>query len=176
MLRSTTQIRRRAVLGSLLATAATASAGCGAEWAPGVLEDGTRAGASADNDTLLLRNIVAVSATDGVGTLIMTVINQSAVDDALIAVQLEDGLATIRSKPSIVPASGITVYGVDTSQTTDPDHVILRGDPVKAGFAVQLTFVFERSAPVEAELLVKAPTGPFSGVRIPTATKASSGA
>lgn len=97
----------------------------------------------------------------------MTIINEGARDDALIAVELEDGQATVRPRPSPIPAGGITVYGVSTSQTDDPDSVLLRGAPVNAGYIVQLTLTFQYAAPVEVGVLVVPRSGPFRSVPVP---------
>jgi hypothetical protein len=161
-------VRRRVVLGAVLTSATLPATGCGPEWAPGVVDGHTRAGSSADNGSLLLRNIFVVSAVDGIGSLMMTIINETDANDALVAVQMEDGEASIHPRPSIIPGLGMTVYGVDTSQTTDPDTIVVRGDPVVAGYYVQLTSVFERSAPIETAALVKRQAGPYRSVPVPT--------
>lgn len=163
-----TRVTRRVLLVGSAASAAAVAAGCTPEWTSGVLEETAGAGQSTRSGDLLLRNVVAVSAVDGLGTLLMTIVNEGP-EDALVAVQLEGGRATVSPQPSTIPAGGITVYGVDTSQTLDPHRIVLRGEPVDAGYVVQVVFVFRRAAPLELGVLVVPHEGPYRNVPVPTA-------
>ncbi|MFC0623288.1 hypothetical protein [Kribbella deserti] len=108
-----------------------------------------------------------MSVGDDKATLLMTILNEGAHGDALVAVQVQGGSATVRPRPSPIPAQGITVYGVNTSQTEDPDEVVLRGPVVDAGYIVQLTLTFRYAAPVEVGALVMPHRGPYRSVPTP---------
>lgn len=161
-------ISRRSALSWLAASAVGVPlTGCGEDrpgWAGGF---STGHGRAADSGHLALRNIVAVSAIRGVGTLLTTIFNGSNVDDALLAVSVRDGHTTLSPAVIPIPGRGDAVIGLDTSLAEQPGTVILRGTPIRAGYIVWVTFTFQRAAPVEVGSLVMAHDGVYQQVPLP---------
>jgi hypothetical protein len=129
-------------------------------------------GVHADTDGLRLRGVVAVSATSGSATLVSTILNDGAANDALETVRFRGGRAVLGRSPLSLPAGRIRVLGVDTSQGR-ATSASLSGPTLRAGDVVPLTFEFRRAGAVTLNVLVVSREGPFATVPTPSATRSA---
>lgn len=156
----------------LIAVILSALAGCEANINAETQEPYTPGqGVHADTDGLRLRGVVAVSAVNGSATLVGSIFNNSSVGDALETVRLRGGRVLLGRSPLPLPAGGVRVLGVDTSQGK-ATPVALTGRRVRAGQVVPLRFDFRRAGAVTLNVLVVRREGPFATVPAPATTAA----
>lgn len=107
-------------------------------------------------------NAVVVTAADGSGTLIATLVNNDlAHDDSLTTVTAPEGLEVTVPAPVTVGAGGLVNLADDGSLRID-------GASVVAGAVVTVTFDFARSASATLDVPVveKSADGPYSEVPV----------
>jgi hypothetical protein len=121
-----------------------------------------------DTGSLELRGVVAVAPRPGSATLVGTIFNQGEADDQLVEVRFRGGKSTLGADPVTLPAGGVRVLGVDTSQGK-ATSAALQGAPVRPGLVVPITFAFERAGSVTLDVLVVKKQGPFATVPVPKA-------
>ncbi len=122
-----------------------------------------------DTGSLELRGVVAVAPREGAATLVGTIFNQGDADDRLVNVTFRGGQTTLGSPRVSLPAGGVRVLGVDTSQGK-ATSASLEGASLKPGLVVPLTFAFERAGSVTLDVLVVEHEGPFATVPAPEAS------
>lgn len=116
-------------------------------------------------------NALIVSGADGSGTLVAGLVNNDVEnDDALVGVEgsgPDTGLQ-VEIERGQVPVSrdGLT-------QLAEEAGVTVRGEAIKAGYIVELTFNFERGDSVTLEVPVQARTGPYAEISVPVVAPAS---
>lgn len=149
-----------AILLVLLASCAPQPPVSATEYIPGQ-------GLAANTGTIKIRNVVVVSADDGFGTLVATLVNDGNQDDALVGLTLSGGVATLRPSRMSLPARRTAVLGVQTSQSSDPSVATLTGTNVKAGLTLRISFRFERAAPATMNPLVVEHERAYAEVPLP---------
>lgn len=143
---------------------ATVGAETSQEYTPGQ-------GVWANTDGLQLRGIVAVAARDGSATLVGTIFNRGRAGDALVGVAFPQGRSSLGAGSVRLPAGGIRVLGVGTSQGK-ATRTSLSGASLKPGFVVPMTFDFQRAGSITLDVLVVRNEGPFATVPVPSSRPA----
>ncbi|MBM7790231.1 hypothetical protein [Tenggerimyces flavus] len=140
---------------------------CGPSVPTSAVEYGTGQGIARNTGELALRNIVAVSGRDGHGTLLTTILNEGTSDDALTGVTMVGGQVELTPKPLPLASREAANLGVATTLGRTPATATLRGEPVRAGFVVDVTFTFTRAAPITVPVLVVEHERAYADVPIP---------
>lgn len=113
-------------------------------------------------------NAVVVSAKDGTGRFVAGLANNDdSADDSLTGVQgsgESSGVTGTLPTPVPVPAGGFV-------QLADPgvEPVVLQGDPIIAGYFVELTVTFQNADSVTVKVPVVPATAQWSTVQVPSA-------
>jgi hypothetical protein len=120
---------------------------------------------SGDVDVL---NALVVSGTEGSGTVIATLVNNNEVTaDSLRGIAGADPAASLQvtpGGPTAIPAGGLL-------NLAEGGRNFVRGEQVKAGDLVTLTFTFQRAEAITLDAPVVAPAGStYSGVTLPPAS------
>lgn len=131
----------------------------------------TGQGVDRNTGSLKIRNLIVVCDNTGACTLVGTILNDSAmidaVDDALTGVETEAGSGEL--KPNRVPlrTGSTATLGVGTTLDTTAAQVTLRGDAIRPGRMVRVTLTFAEAEPITAPVLVVSKTGRYSNVPVP---------
>lgn len=161
----------RAGLGALALAALPLTAGCSSASYGAVTQMGydPGEGVSADTGHIDLRNIVVVSDTEELGTLVAVVVNHGDKDDKLTGVKVADGRSTVSTTDDGVELAPDDVVALGTdSGAVSALPASVESPEVVAGHTVRLTFEFENSASVSVDANVVSREGPYA--EVPAAT------
>lgn len=155
--------RLRLLAAAAVVAAAPVLASCGVNFEAQTNQVYTPAEGSNDRDGMVdVIHALVVSADDGSGTVVATLVNndqeqpdeltgvEGAGDDSDVQVTLGDADATI-------PPGGALKLG-------ETGHVTVEGDAVKAGSFVRLLFTFQGGEAAELNVPVVAATGEYEGL------------
>jgi hypothetical protein len=147
-------LRRAAIAALLLAPVLTA---CGfSEQTDQVYQ--AAVGPNFRNGDVDILNALIVSGQDGSGTFAGTLVNAKDTDDRLDSVT-GDGIVASRRTVD-VPASGV-------ARLAESGALTLRGDAIKPGAYVRLTFVFGNGQTTTLDVPVVAAEGDYADVPLP---------
>lgn len=108
-------------------------------------------------------NLVLVTEGEGVARLVGTVINQAEETDRLIGIDVDTEVGPY----SLIFAEGPLLLPTDEPlRLAREAEVTVVSDRLRPGFTAEVTLLFENSAPVVSEVLVKLREGVYSDVEV----------
>ncbi|HEX2174841.1 MAG TPA: hypothetical protein VHG70_02930 [Nocardioidaceae bacterium] len=158
--------RRRRALAAAVAVALPLLSGCASGFDSPVLQDYNPAvGVNVRDDGVWGMNLLVVASESGRGTLVGVLLNKTRRTDRLVGatVESEQGAPPLQSsmlRPSVVLPPERLV------QLDEPPTVQVQGE-ARQGLFVQLTLQFERSQPIQVQVPVVSPEGPYEDVPLP---------
>jgi hypothetical protein len=107
--------------------------------------------------------LVVLPASGGQGTLVGALLNTTRTDDRLVGAAVTPGPDDDAEVASELVQPSTTLQPQQLVELSDPQTVLVEGD-VEAGRFVHLTLQFQRSEPIEVEVPVVEPEGPYADV------------
>ena len=158
--------RLRRFLGAALLVAVLPLAGCASNFSSPVLQDyNPTVGVNVREGDVWALNMLVVLPESGPGTLVGSLLNKTPGADTLVgaSVQAEPDEAPVESamvRPDVaLPAERLV-------SLSDTPTVAVEGE-VEPGRFVDVTLEFERAGPVQVQVPVLAPEGPYADVPLP---------
>ena len=139
--------------------------GCAANFDSPVLQDyNPVTGVNVREDGVWGMNmLVVLDESSGQGTLVGTLLNTTRSDDRLVGASVSVGRGDEGQLTSSLVQPGVTLPPDQLVQLNEPQTVQIEGD-VEAGLFADLTLQFQRSQPIEVQIPVLPPGGPYADV------------
>jgi hypothetical protein len=157
---------RHGLAAALVAAALPVLSGCASSFDSPVLQDYNPAvGVNAREGDVWAMNAMLVTSESGHGTLVGALLNKSGRSDRLVE-------ATVQGEPNEEPLStsmvrsSVPLAPGDLVEMSEPPTVAVEGE-VTPGSFVTMTLTFARAEPVQVEIPVVAPEGPYAQVPLP---------
>jgi hypothetical protein len=157
---------RRGLAAAFVAAALPVLSGCASGFDSPVLQDYNPAvGVNVREGDVWAMNMLVVTSESGQGTLVGALLNKSGSSDRLVDANVqgepgEEPLSSSMVRSSVPLTPGRLV------EMSEPPTVAVEGE-VTPGSFVTVTLTFERAEPVQVEIPVVAPEGPYEHVRLP---------
>jgi hypothetical protein len=166
--------RRRGLAVALVAAALPVLSGCASNFGSPVLQDDNPVtGVNVRQGGVWGLNMLVVLDESGQGTVVGALINNAARDDRLVEVTLEAERGRGPVRTSLVRQQ-VTLPPDQLVEMSEPPTVAVQGD-VQPGLFLGLTLRFQRAEPIQAQVPVMAPEGPYAEVTIPGAAGTGTG-
>jgi hypothetical protein len=141
--------------------------GCASGFDSPVLQDyNPVTGVNVRQDEVWGMNLLVVLPESGQGTLVGALLNTTRPQDRLVDATVTPAPDDQAEVATTMVRQSVTLPPERLVELSDPQTVLVEGDVVPGRF-VNLTLQFQRSEPIEVEVPVVAPEGPYADVPLP---------